>query len=541
MKNRIFFVGLLLLGVRVVHAQTPTPQPNVARPGVARPNVLFIAVDDLKPLLNGYGESRMKTPNIDRLARRGTVFLRNYCQQAVCAPSRASIMTGQRPDYTRVWDLQTFIRDRNPAILTLPQYFRQNGYVTTGIGKVFDNRSVDPQDDAPSWSMPYERLNDSDFAEGYGRPKRNYYQAPETLKLLARIEQQADAQGLTGEARAKFLNANRGPAVEAAEVPDDAYTDGAVAKRAVATIAELAKGNQPFFYAVGFVRPHLPFVSPRKYWDLYDPATIQRADYQQFAQNSPAFAYQPSGELVNAYLLPNGERYPTGYAPKPADQQRDLIHGYYASVSYMDAQVGKLLDELDRQGLTQNTIIVLWGDHGWHLGDHGIWCKHTNFEQATRAPLIVAAPGYNGGQKAAGLTEFVDVFPTLTDLAGLKTPEKLAGKSLVPILKNPAATVKPFAQSQYPRRNSDVAPTSDGHLMGYAIRTDRYRYVAWFAEDFTSKRVSPTARPVAVELYDYQQDPNETRNVAEDESHQSVAKEHQKLLVGFLANQNQSR
>jgi arylsulfatase A-like enzyme len=527
----IYLLSLLLsLGA----VTTPAQQP-------ARPNVLFIAVDDLKPLLSSYGEARMKTPHIDRLARLGTVFLNNYCQQAVCAPTRASLLTGQRPDYTRVWDLQTQMRDRNPNILTLPQYLRQNGYVTSGIGKVFDNRSVDKQEDAPSWSLPYERLNDEDFAQAYGRPKRYYYQAPETLKLLADIEKKADEKGLTGEARADFLNKNRGPAVEAADVPDDAYTDGAVAKRAVATIAKLAKGGQPFFYAVGFVRPHLPFVSPRKYWDLYDRKAIRLAGYQQFAQNSPPVAYQASGELTNAYLLANGDRYSTGYAPKPDEQQLDLIHGYYASVSYLDAQVGKLLDELDRQGLTQNTVIVLWGDHGWHLGDHSMWCKHTNFEQATRAPLIVAAPGFKGGQKATGLTEFVDVFPTLTDLAGLKTPDNLAGKSLVPLLKNPKGTVKSYAQSQYPRRNKDVAPNSDGHLMGYALRTDRYRYVAWFAEDFTNHAVSPSAKPVAVELYDYGKDPHETRNVAGEKSYQPVAEEHQKLMTEFLTNQKQSR
>ena len=526
----VCFTALLFLVSTGARAQQAT-----------RPNVLFIAIDDLKPLLSCYGESRMKTPNIDRLARMGTVFLNNYCQQAVCAPSRASILTGQRPDYTQIWDLQTLIRDKNPAILTMPQHFRQHGYTTTGIGKIFDNRSVDKQHDALSWSLPFEQLNETDFAEGYGRPKRNHYQAAETLKLLADIERKADQQHLTGEARLKFLNVNRGPAYESADVPDDAYIDGAVAKRAVATLTRLAQSQQPFFYAVGFVKPHLPFVSPKKYWDLYGSNDIRVADYQQFAKNSPDFAYQPSDELVNGYLQANGDHYPMGYAPKPTDQQRGLIHGYYASVSYMDAQVGKLLDALDQQGLTQNTIVVLWGDHGWHLGDHGIWCKHTNFEQATHAPLLIAAPGFKGGQKASGLTEFVDVFPTLTALTGLKTPSGLAGRSLLPMLKNPQATVKAYAQSQYPRVDKEAARASDGQLMGYAIRTSRYRYVAWFAEDFAKNKVLASAKPVAVELYDYQKDPNETVNEAQNKAYEPVMQEHRRKMTNFLTEQNQSR
>ncbi len=510
--------------------------PNLRAQPKNKPNVLFIAVDDLKPLLNAYGESRMKTPNIDRLARMGTVFLNNYCQQAVCAPTRASLLTGMRPDYTQVWDLQTLMRDKNPDILTLPQYFRQNGYATTGLGKVFDNRAVDKDTDKPSWSIPYDKLDEEDYAAEYGKPKATYYQAPETLKLLADIRAKAEKLGLKGEELKGYLNKNRGPAVESAEVPDDAYQDGAVAKKAVKTLARLAKAGKPFFYAVGFVRPHLPFVSPKRYWDLYDREEINPAAYQKFAADSPQFAYQASGELVNAYLLSNGERYPTGYAPKPTEMQKELIHGYYASVSYMDAQVGKLLDALDAQGLTKNTIVVLWGDHGWHLGDHGIWCKHTNFEQATRAPLLIAAPGLTGDQKAKGLTEFVDIFPTLTELAGLKTPANLAGKSLVPLMKNPNATVKRYAQSQYPR-----ATKEKGKLMGYALRTDRYRYVAWFAEDYDKNKILPTARPIAEELYDYEDDPNEEINFAARADHQKVLKEHRGYLTEFLGSQTQAR
>uniref|UniRef100_UPI00359334DB sulfatase-like hydrolase/transferase n=1 Tax=Persicitalea sp. TaxID=3100273 RepID=UPI00359334DB len=303
-------IAFLALSVVLLSASTSQAQKT-------KPNVLFIAVDDLKPLLNSYGESRMKTPNIDRLARMGTVFLNNYCQQAVCAPTRASLLTGMRPDYTQVWDLETQMRDKNPSILTLPQYFHQNGYATTGLGKVFDSRSVDKMLDEPSWSVPFDKLEEGDYAVGYGRPKANYYQGPETLELLADIRAKAEKLGLKGEKLQAYLKLNRGPAVESAEVPDDAYQDGAVAKKAMATIARLAKGNQPFFYAVGFVRPHLPFVSPKKYWDLYDREEINTAAYQEFATDSPKFAYQASGELVNNYLLPNGDRFQKGFEPQP--------------------------------------------------------------------------------------------------------------------------------------------------------------------------------------------------------------------------------
>ncbi len=504
----------------------------------SRPNVLFIAVDDLKPLLGCYGETGIKTPNIDRLAKMGTVFLNNHCQQAVCGPTRSSLLTGQRPDFTQVWNNDGRIRrNNNLDILTLPQHFRQNGYTTTGLGKVFDTRTVDNKTDARSWSVPYDKLTDSDYAAGYSHTARAW-RTPETAQMQEKILAKAKSMGLEGQERQAYLNQNRGPAVEAPDVPDDALPDGAMARKAVATIARLAKEKQPFFYAVGFFRPHLPFIAPKKYWNLYDRSQIKLAEYQQFASKSPEFAYQPSSELVTFYLQPNGERIPKDYAPISADIQRELIHGYYASVSYMDAQVGLLLDELDKQGLTENTVIMLWGDHGWHLGDHGIWCKHTNFEQSTRAPLIVAAPGFSGGQKATGITEFVDIFPTLAELAGLGTPDGLAGKSLVPLLKKPTAIVKRYAQSQFPRPGKAV---TGGDLMGYAIRTDRYRYVAWFAEDFEKNKVLPTARPVAEELYDYKKDPNETMNFAAQADQQLVLREHQGYLKEFLSNQRHSR
>lgn len=500
-----------------------------------RPNVLFIAVDDLKPLLNCYGESQMITPNIDRLAKMGTVFMNNYCQQAVCAPTRASLLTGQRPDYTRIWDLKTQIRDMVPDILTLPQYFRQNGYQTTTIGKIFDQRSVDKGMDIPSWSIPassYGKMPATDYAKGYENPV-NGYQSSETKARISKIEAEAKAQGLSGKDLEEFMSKNKGPAVESADVPDDAYMDGIVAKKAVAMLSQFAKEKKPFFYAVGFVKPHLPFISPKKYWDLYDRSKIKISPIQHASIGAPNYAAQNSGELINGYFTSNFERFTDGAKPQNEEIQKELIHGYYAAVSFMDAQVGKLLDELEKTGLDKNTIVILWGDHGWHLGDHGLWCKHDNYEQATRAPLIIAAPGFKGNQKAQGISEFVDIFPTLTELSGLKLPDRLAGKSLVPVLKNPKTEIKSFAQSQYPRQQDK--------MMGYTIRTKQYRYVAWYQEDFRDKKILGTVKPVAVELYDYKKDALEKENLAGKEEYKTVLMNHEKWLNEFLATQNHSR
>jgi arylsulfatase A-like enzyme len=468
-----------------------------------RPNVLMIAIDDLKPLLGCYGEKTVLTPHMDDLAKKGTVFLKNYCQQAVCAPTRASFLTGLRPDVTKVWDLKTQLRDMLPDVVTMPQYFRQQGYTTTGIGKVFDNRSVDKQQDAPSWSLPYEKVEENDYAQGFGRP-RGQYQSKASHDQMDRALAQAKTLGLNPKETDQFMNNHR-VVVEAANVPDDAYMDGAVARKAGRMLQNLAQQAQPFFLAVGFIKPHLPFVAPQKYWDLYNRESIELAAFQQFAKGSPKHAYQPSNELVGNYLLPDDSRFNGNYALQTDAVQQLLIHGYYAAVTYVDQPEEYLMDQLKKNGLDKNTIVVLWGDHGWHLGDHGIWNKHTNFEQATRSPLIIAAPGFEGDKKAMGVSEFVDVFPTLCELAGLPQPQGLAGTSLVPVLKNPAHRVKDLAQSQYPRGDK---------MMGYALRSERYRFVVWYQQDFRNNPVDKNSTVVAVELYDYSTDPLETENLA---------------------------
>jgi arylsulfatase A-like enzyme len=288
----------------------------------------------------------------------------------------------------------------------------------------------------------------------------------------------------------------RGPAFESSDVPDNTFHDGALAEMAVKALGEMAKKNQPFWLGVGFVRPHLPFVAPKKYWDLYDPAKIELAPNPFRAKDAPEFAVLPGGEMRAYQNIPAG--------PIPDDLARPLKHGYYAAISYMDAQLGKVLDELDRLKLRDNTIVVLWGDHGWKLGEHGAWCKHSNVENDTRAPLIVSAPGFKTtGKHSASLVEFVDLYPTLAELAGLPQPAHLEGTSLVSVLRNPAKAVKSAAFSQYPR------PHNGQRLMGYSMRTERYRFTRWVERNDHSKIA-------ATELYDLQTDPQENVNIAGD-------------------------
>lgn len=330
-----------------------------------RPNILFIAVDDLKPLLGCYGDANVLTPRIDSLAQRGTVFLNASCQQSVCAPSRVSLMTGTYADTTRVFDLKTQMRDANPHTLTLPEYLSQHGYETTGTGKVYDPRSVDKSFDGPSWTQRFLQNAPRETFSASTGPSVQGYHDPET-KAQARafkayVEEHgilaSDARG-TAAARAKFPRSK--PTVESLDLPDDAYSDGVFAAVAMEQMERLAKGDKPFFLAVGMAKPHLPFVAPKKYWDLYDRAAIELAPFQAAPQGAPDFASQPSWELRTYSGI---EPAP---APIPPEVQRELIHGYRACTSYIDAQIGKVLDKLDELELADNTIVVLWGDHGWH-------------------------------------------------------------------------------------------------------------------------------------------------------------------------------
>jgi len=461
------------------------------------PNVLFIAVDDLKPTLGCYGDTVAKSPQIDRLAARGMTFLNAHCQQAVCAPSRISLLTGLLPDTTRVWDLKTKVRDNLPDVVTLPQYFKRKGYEVVGMGKIFDSRSVDSREqmDARSWTRPF-MYTKSQCSETYS------YLNP---GVVARI--QAARESVKGKGWDAALKVVGKMPTDIADVPDNAYFDGAMADEGVRMIDELSKRKKPFFLAVGFKKPHLPFNAPKKYWDLYDRDALPLAEFRDMPKDAPEHAYQPGWELRNYDRVPKE-------GPLSEALQRELIHGYYACTSYIDAQVGKLLDAVDHSPDADNTIIILWGDHGWHLGDHAIWCKHTNFEQATRVPLILVTPGSSTPATTSAPVEFLDIFPTLCELAGIRAPDNLHGTSLLPLLKDPAGSIKELARSQYPR-HSDFGP-----VMGYAYRDTRYRYIEWIQKD--AKQGETTGPVVARELYDYKKDPLETRNVVDDPAYRKV-------------------
>jgi arylsulfatase A-like enzyme len=487
----LFFILAVIAGFRFTTSETIEIEAK-------KTNIILLTVDDLKPVLGCYGDTIIHTPNIDRLAQGGTVMLANYCQQAVCAPSRVSMFTGMRPDYTGVRDLRTNMRDVRPGIVTLPEYFKSNGYKTVGYGKLLHGaRNEDPQ----SWS---EFIHDADlkYADGFDVPAHLMYQSEAAHKAF-------------NEAKEKKLNwreTNRymkeqgvRPATEALDVPDDAYADGAFTSAALDRMEESVKNNEPLFLALGYHKPHLPFVAPKKFWDLYDREEITLAAYQQKAQNSPGYAYHNGMELRNYSDVPLKGAI-------EEDKQRELIHGYYASVSYIDAQIGKVLDKIEELGIGNNTIIVLWGDHGWHLGDHGLWCKHTNFEQATAAPLIVSAPGFKGGQSTVSMTEFVDIFPTICDLANVAIPENLDGASLVPLMINPEIKVKDFSISQYPR----------GEHMGYSMRNNQYRLTIWMKKETLNTDSFQASLVKSVELYDYKSDPEERVSLASDPSYKAT-------------------
>lgn len=504
----------------------------------SKPNVLFIAIDDLKPILGCYGDKIIKTPNIDRLAKMGTIFLNNYCQQAVCGPTRASILTGMRPDVTKVRDLKTKMRDINPNIVTLPEYFISQGYTTSGIGKVFHPSCVDKKYDPQSWTIPFLVPKESDYFNGF--PVQKHYQSPELKALSAKDEiANIDENGKKKKKKEEDDEEEaRGPAFESLDLPDNAYDDGVSALLAEKQIIKLTKANKPFFMAVGFRKPHLPFVSPKKYWDLYRREDMPLAEFQEHAANTKDFPYQNSGELSNYSGVKEFAKYDKKDGNKfqlDVEKQKELVHAYYAAVSYTDAQVGILLNTLEKLGTLNNTIIVLWGDHGWHLGDHDMWGKHTNYEQATKAPLLIAAPGLTAGQTKS-MTEFVDVFPTLCELSGGTVPAYLEGKSLVPVMKNNKASVKEYAMSQYPRKMDKIDIKKEegkGKLMGYSMRTEQYRYTVWL-KDYTSDKAYSVDKVYTTELYDYFKDPLEKVNVSDDKKYAAIAADLDKKMVAYF-------
>ena len=521
-KTKLMYKYTLFLLLAGLMSMSATCQPNPAKPK----NILFIAVDDLKPLMNNYGFPQMKTPNFDRLAKMGVVFNNAHVQQAVCGPSRASIMTGTYPDRTRVWDLETDFRKSAPDLISMPEYLVSQGWETTGIGKIYHKGSSSPGHDGKSWSIPHSQPTDYDPA--FGNPAFEYYQNPETKAAFEKLIEQAQKEGKKSGAARNYAFKILKPSTESADVSDEAYQDGIYTKEAIKKLKMLKAGNKPFFLAVGYQKPHLPFVAPKKYWDLYDRSKIDLAPFRQLADGTPRIAYHNFGELRSFTDI--DDDLDIGLEV-PEDKQRELIHGYMACISYIDAQLGKLLDALEAEGLSENTAIVLWGDHGYHLGDHTLWNKHSNFEQATRIPLLFAGPGIAKNVRIDQPVELVDVFPTLFDLCGVPASSQTEGKSLVPLLDNDPKTTlsQDFALSQYHRRN--------GEVMGYSIRTERYRYTEWHENKYRSMdQPYNSANIIGMELYDYEKDPNETKNFANDKSFNIVQGELKAKLEQRLSN-----
>lgn len=472
MRNDLIFYGLSL-GLL-------NPFPAEAKP--QKPNVLFIAVDDLRPELNCYGAVYMHTPNIDKLSARGTLFRNAYCQQAVSAPSRNSLLTGLRPDAIGIYDLGTFFRTTVPDVTTLPQHFKNNGYQTENIGKIY-HVGHGNHDDTLSWSVPKWEPN----------------------RMLGKLTpvSRNDSTSLESDFP-KYQNVLL--PYYASQAPENQMTDARTVEVAIRRMKELK--DKPFFLAVGIVKPHLPFVAPAKYWNMYNENDIVVPERKE-PEGLSKFAMVAFGELKKySGIAQEGMLNDT--------QSKAMIHGYRACVSFIDAQIGILLDALKENNLDDNTIIVLWGDHGWKLGEYGNWCKHSNMELDTNAPLIICAPGQKKNNKTSSLVEFVDVYPTLCELANLKKPAHLQGVSLIPIMKDSSVTVKKVAISQYPREKDQ--------MMGYSMRTNEYRYTRWV------KFNSPDKEIVERELYDHSTSKVAKENLAVKPEYKKKVAEMDKLM-----------
>ncbi len=445
-----------------------------------KPNILLIAIDDLRPELNCYGADHIISPNIDKLASKGVLFTSAFTQQAVCAPSRNTLMTGLRPDGLGIHDLATFFRDHAPDVTTLPQFFKTNGYQAEGMGKIYHTGHGN-RNDAISWSSPH-------WKPATIVKQRASHESGDTTKMQS-------CYPLIKGKTIPWVNSG---------MPEAMHDDALTTQHAIERMEALKDSS--FFLAVGFVKPHLPFVAPSKYWDMYDPESIG-IPVREKPNDIPPFAFSNWGELRKYHNIPA-----TG--PLSDEDARSMIHGYYACVSFIDAQVGLLVQELKRLDLYDNTIIVLWGDHGWKLGDYGDWCKHTNYEIDTRIPVIVRVPGGSDqkGWKSDVIIETVDIYPTLCDLAGLHIPDHTQGTSFRPALEDEGFEWDDVAFSQYPRSYSDEKGRHS--LMGTSMRTRDFRLTRWVDTE--------TGELKATELYDHSGNELEMENLAGLESHAEV-------------------
>jgi len=414
-----------------------------ASPAASKPNVLFIVVDDLNTDLGCYGHGVVQSPHLDRLAARGVRFDRSYCQYAVCAPSRWSFLSGLRPETTGIFDFQTLLRSRIPDVVFLPQLFRENGYFTGAAGKVFhDTRQSDPE---KSWDSYADAMGDD----------------PQEAEAVRR--------------RYSFPEGQRPFEWVRLEGPEEKTRDGRTARRIAGLMEEKTKEGKPFFLAAGFHKPHHPWTAPARYFDLYPVGRIPKDD-------DPALEGVPEIALMTEL---------TGNPPPRS--RAEAIAAYDACISFIDAQVGVLLGTMDRLKLWDNTVVVFFSDHGYHLGDHGgLWAKLTNFDRALRTPLLISAPGRGKGTSCARTVELIDIYPTLAELCGLEKPSRLEGRSLVPLLDQADAPWDKPARSMVHHKD----------VLGRSVRTDRWRYTEW------------DGGRQGVELYDHDRDPREFHNLA---------------------------
>jgi len=481
MRTQFTLSAFLVLALGAVAALVLALGAVAADP---RPNVLMIAIDDMRPMLGCYGDPVAKTPHMDRLAMRGLLFEQVYAQQALCAPSRASLLSGRYPTTTRIYTIGPALRSTLPDVTTLPQLFKNHGYTARSIGKIYHVGIDDPA----SWSVPSTQGK----APRYG---------PVALAAQAKARDEAKRTGVPMPRKGPGSNHYLSAPYEMPDVADDDLMDGDATRQAIAALQGYAAApEQPFFLALGFVNPHVPFVAPKKYWDLYDSATLPLPDNQFVPRHAPAFAARSGDDFY-------------WFAGVPADRvlseqlKRDCLHGYLAAISYVDAQIGRVLATLEETGLARNTIVILWSDHGYYMGQHGWWGgKHNNYEGATRTALILAVPGAkHPGARTNSLAQLVDIAPTLTELCGLPAEPGFEGRSLAPLLEDSAATVNEAAFSWYPK-GGPSADSPDQKYLGWAMRTPRWRYVEWVDAD---------RQIVARELYDEQADPEENENVAD--------------------------
>lgn len=426
-----------------------------------RMNVVYILADDLRCDLGCEG-GPAKTPALDALAKAGVRFGAAYCQQALCNPSRSSFLTGRRPDDLQLWHNGTHFREKNPDVVTLPGWFKSNGYTTRNVGKIFHNWHTKEKGDRRSWS------------------------ADEFLHYATHGDDLPQVRGELPENHATKYARDYGnaPLCECRDVSDEAYYDGRVAAEAVRVLGEV--GDKPFFLAVGFWKPHAPFNAPKRYWDLYDRAKLPKLDPAR-PIGAPEVAFHDGREVRGV---------PPGQMTFTPEQAAEIRHGYLANISYMDAQVAKVLAAIEKRGLAEKTLVVFHSDHGYHLGENDLWGKTSNFERDARVPLVIVPPRCTqAGKVAMAPVELVDLFPTFCDLAGLKSPPGLAGLSLVPMLNDVTKSVKPAAFTQHPRpAYFDRTEKGVPEAMGYSIRTPTLRLTEW--------RDWQTGRVVATEVYE---------------------------------------